>query len=87
MMRLQGIVPNSLHVNVAPLAFRKCLGNAMSLNVLQRLLVSLLPSAGLVEPGQLHDPWLTGAAQSELSATRELSTTRQPAKRARKERE
>ena len=33
------------------------IGNTMSVNVLERLLVRLLPGVGLLPPGSLHDRW------------------------------
>jgi hypothetical protein len=33
------------------------IGNAMSVNVLERLLVRLLPAVGLRPPGSLQDKW------------------------------
>ena len=46
MMRLQG-VDSSLVVVVPELQFRRLLGNSMSVNVLERILCTLLPAAGL----------------------------------------
>jgi len=77
LMRLQGMKPSDLQVNVGKTSFGKQLGNAMSLNVLQRLLCSILPAAGLVPHGMLVDPWESGVAQQEIAETR------RPSKRAR----
>ncbi len=68
-MRFQGMLSTSLEVVVSDTDFGHQLGNSMSINVLQRLLVSLLPAAGLSPPGTLQDPWLSGEAQQELIAT------------------
>jgi len=46
MMRLQG-VDESLLVVVPEMQFRRLLGNSMSVNVLERILCTLLPAAGL----------------------------------------
>merc|ERR1711862_791410 len=40
------------------------LGNAMSVNVLERLLVRILPCAGLVPARKLHDRWEAKAAKA-----------------------
>ena len=44
------------------------LGNAMSVNVVERLLARLLLTAGLT--GELPDRWASGEALAELKATR-----------------
>ena len=54
MARLQG-VPADFPVTVAATDFCQQLGNMMSVNVLERILVSLLPAAGLSEPHMLID--------------------------------
>ena len=46
MMRLQG-VDASLRVVVPEMQFRRMLGNSMSVNVLERILCTLLPASGL----------------------------------------
>lgn len=54
--RLQGI-PDDFPVFISEKAFAQHLGNAMSVNVLERVLVSLLPAAGLWGSELLHDRW------------------------------
>ena len=46
------------------------LGNSMSVNVVERLLSRLLRAVGLT--GALPDRWASGAALTELEATRDL---------------
>ena len=53
-MRLQG-VDDSLQVVVSEIHFRRLLGNSMSINVLERIMCSLLPAAGLWPQDALID--------------------------------
>merc|ERR1719382_257269 len=70
MMRLQGMDPKSFKVVVSDAPLGKQLGNTMSVNVLERLLVRLLPAAGLARKGSLRDRWQDGSAVRALAATR-----------------
>lgn len=54
MMRLQG-VDDSLQVVVSEAQFRRLLGNSMSINVLERIMCTLLPAAGLWPQDALVD--------------------------------
>ena len=56
MLRLQGWF-GSFTVVSTDLQLGQLLGNAMSINVLQRLYCSLLPAIGWCKLGQLQDPW------------------------------
>lgn len=47
MLRLQGFQPRQFRTVVSPSEVGKQCGNAMSVNVLERVLVNLLPAAGL----------------------------------------
>ena len=73
-------------------ALGKQLGNAMSVNVLERLLVSALPAARLIPRGALEDRWASGSAAKALAATRNCmlqvvrATRGQKRKRAHKSR-
>jgi len=71
MMRLQGMNPTKFHVAVSDTQLGKQLGNTMSVNVLERLFVKLLPAAKLAS-GKLTDRWQTGIALKELMETRGL---------------
>ena len=53
-MRLQGINP-PFPVAVPPVEFGRLLGNSMSVNILERILCSLLPAAGLWDAQHLVD--------------------------------
>ena len=53
-MRLQGIHP-PFSVAVPPVEFGRLLGNSMSINILERILCSLLPAAGLWNAQHLVD--------------------------------
>lgn len=59
MMRLQGMTTpeQGFRVVVTEPQLGKQIGNAMSVNVLERLFVRLLTAAGLAPHGSLHDRW------------------------------
>jgi len=63
MLRLQGIQTpeEGFKIVVSPLQLGRQVGNAMSVNVLERLFVRLLPAAGLVPAGSLRDRWASMA--------------------------
>ena len=57
MRRLQGL-PLSVHAQaavVSPVQMGRMVGNAMSVNVVERILARLLPAAGLVSVDALRD--------------------------------
>lgn len=56
MLRLQGW-QGSWTMTSSPLQLGQMIGNAMSINVLQRLFCRILPSIGLVDLVDLPDPW------------------------------
>ena len=66
--RLQGINPDDFKQVVPDAQWRKQLGNAMSVNVVERLLARLLPAVGLT--GALPDRWASGTALAELETTK-----------------
>jgi len=68
MMRCQGIDPQTFKVDVSETQLGKQIGNAMSVNVLERLFVRILPAAGLVPHGLLHDRWEAGPPANLTSA-------------------
>mmetsp|Transcript_56206 Transcript_56206/g.174307 ORF Transcript_56206/g.174307 Transcript_56206/m.174307 type:complete len:121 (-) Transcript_56206:526-888(-) len=57
MMRLQGIDPASFKTVVSETQLGRQIGNAMSVNVLERIFVKALPAAGLAAHGSLTDRW------------------------------
>jgi DNA (cytosine-5)-methyltransferase 1 len=69
-MRLQGMDPTKFVVATTDPQLGKQLGNTMSVNVLERLFVSLLPAARLVRKSSLRDRWASGQAVKQLSRTR-----------------
>lgn len=69
MMRLQGMAPSAFKICVSEAQLGRQLGNAMSVNVLERLLVKLLPAAGLAKQGSLEDRWETGSALKTLAGS------------------
>lgn len=70
MMRLQGMDPTSFKVAVSENQLGRQLGNTMSVNVLERIFVSLLPAAKLVRRSEVKDRWANGQAVKKLAATR-----------------
>ena len=70
-MRLQGMDPTEFVAVVSDSQLGKQLGNAMSVNVLERIFTRVLPAAGLAKPGTLVDVWQTGEAIERLSSTRD----------------
>lgn len=64
MLRLQGWF-GSFNVVTSDRHFASLLGNAMSVNVLERLLVKLLPAAGLWPAELLVDRWAAGLAVAQ----------------------
>jgi DNA (cytosine-5)-methyltransferase 1 len=70
MMRLQGMDPTQFTVAVTEHQLGRQLGNTMSVNVLERLLVRVLPAAKLAQHGALADRWKSGQAIRKLIRTR-----------------
>ena len=69
MMRLQGMGPTKFNLEVTERQPAEQLGNAMSLNVLERIMFGLIPAAGLgVTEGE--DRWESGKAIAELEMSR-----------------
>ena len=68
-MRLQAMNPTKFKVEVSPKDLGEQIGNAMSVNVIERILVRALEAAELVAPKSLTDRWLQGDAQRELQST------------------
>merc|ERR1712046_429763 len=69
MMRLQGMDPTKFKVAVTESQLGKQLGNTMSVNVLERLFVRLLPAAKLVKKNEVKDRWENGSALKDLIKT------------------
>jgi len=69
MMRLQGMDPTKFKVAVTETQLGKQLGNTMSVNVLERLFVRLLPAANLVKRNEVKDRWESGSALKDLIKT------------------
>ena len=70
MMRLQGMKPEKFKVAVSQAQLGKQIGNAMSVNVLERLFVCALPAAGLVAHDALKDRWACGKTPADRMAAR-----------------
>lgn len=65
MMRLQGMKPENFKLAVSENQWGSQIGNSMSVNILERIFVRLLPSVGLVPEGKrLTDRWEAAAKQS-----------------------
>eukprot|EP00420_Gonyaulax_spinifera_P000433 CAMPEP_0197944630 /NCGR_PEP_ID=MMETSP1439-20131203/125506_1 /TAXON_ID=66791 /ORGANISM="Gonyaulax spinifera, Strain CCMP409" /LENGTH=373 /DNA_ID=CAMNT_0043567883 /DNA_START=64 /DNA_END=1185 /DNA_ORIENTATION=+ len=69
MMRMQGMHPESFKVAVSDTQLGKQIGNAMSVNVLERLFARALPASGMVRDGVLVDRWENGVPPAELVAS------------------
>ena len=70
MLRLQGIDPEHVIIVVSRTQIGYQIGNAMSQNVVERLLVRCLPAANLVPCGYLCDRWEVAAACRRQQALR-----------------
>jgi len=86
MLRCQGMQRSFKQV-VSDRQLGAQIGNAMSQNIIERLLVKLLPAAGLVSQDQpLHDRWAAAARRAAPASKRSASSScdRPSKKRARK---
>jgi len=72
MMRLQAMTTpaEGFKVAVSEYQLGRQVGNAMSVNILERLFARLLPAARLAEPGSLVDRWDTEAPAAEAPAAK-----------------
>ncbi|CAE8638074.1 unnamed protein product [Polarella glacialis] len=86
MMRLQGMDEKGFVQDVSDRQLGKQIGNAMSQNVLERIMVTLLPAAGLVPRRcALHDRWQAAckaAAPKKRAAATPEAGSRKKAKTA-----
>lgn len=70
MLRLQGMKPTAFTCVVTTNQLGRQLGNAMSVNVLERIFLSLLPAAGLTRKSvKLEDRWASGKAIQALKGS------------------
>ena len=70
MLRLFAIKPARLNFNmVSDRKAGSMIGNAIAVNVLERIFCRLLPAAGLVAEGVLMDRWATSRQQREAVQT------------------
>ena len=58
MLVLQGMPPDVRREGISSRQMGLMIGNAMPVNVLERLRVRLWPGVGLLPPGSLHDRWV-----------------------------
>lgn len=65
-MRLQGMSPTFVEVCVKDGMFGKQFGDAMSVNVVERIMGRLLPAAGIARTRPFHDRWESGEAVKEI---------------------
>jgi len=82
MMRLQGMRPHSFRKVVSERQLGVQIGNAMSVNVLERLFVRALPAAGLVAHNTLIDQWMHGKPPAALLLAGSREHQPQQSKRA-----
>jgi len=66
MLRLQGINPTDFRVAVSDTSIGQQIGNAMSVNVIERILHRALIAAGLVSAESIEDRWESGKAICSL---------------------
>lgn len=77
-MRLQGMhtPADGFKIVVSTTEIARQVGNAMSVNVLERLLVRILPAAKLVPVGSLADRWAIAARQNRMPRPVRLHTVK-----------
>ena len=68
-MRFNGMDPTKFNLDVSDAELGKQIGNSMAQNVVERILHSLLPAAGLTNPLG-PDRWKTGRAVDQLIRSR-----------------
>ena len=68
--RLQGMGPTSIERDVSSPSLRVQIGNAMSPNVVERILGPLLPSAGF-KPNASEDRWVSGKAMEQIRESKD----------------
>ena len=69
MFRLQGMDPTKFKVSVSQKSLGQQIGNAMSVNVVERVIQSTLKAVGLLDQAA-PDRWATGEALSQLKASK-----------------
>ena len=69
-MRFNGMDPTKFNLDVSDSELGRQIGNSMAQNVVERILHSLLPAAGLTNPLE-PDRWKTGKAIEELINSRD----------------
>ena len=72
MLRLQGMQPCRLSSSVSASELGKQIGNAMSVNVIQRVLHNGLYHTGHISGDSANDPWHTGTAILSLHQQQEI---------------
>lgn len=85
-LRLQGLptVEEGFVQAVSDRQLGAQIGNSMSVNVLERVLVRLLPAAGLIAAGRLHDRWQAAAEAAGRGAVATKKATSGPPASGRK---
>ena len=66
MFRLQGKDPREFNLKIDETSLGQQIGNAMSVNVIERILIRAFDVAGLVSPRSLGDRWTNGEAMKPL---------------------
>ena len=69
-MRYNGMNPTKFNLAVSESELGRQIGNSMAQNVVERVLHSLLPAAGLVDTLE-PDRWKTGKAIEDLKKSRD----------------
>ena len=69
MMRLMGMNPSEFTLDVTVPQVAKQIGDAMSLNVIERIIYNILPAAGF-GANKNEDRWVSGSAIREIKASK-----------------
>ena len=73
MLRLQGINPRTFNACVPDSVVGAQIGNAMSVNIVERVLCRMLPTVGLVPHGAIKDPWIEQVDDTVPSGLKRLT--------------
>ena len=77
MLRLQGIVPGQFKFDLPDKKVGQLIGNAMSVNVVERIIKRALEAADLIPQGNTVDRWENGSAMDALRMQRATSSRKQ----------
>ena len=78
MARLQGIRPSTFYKVVNDYELGQQIGNAMSVNVVERILYQVFQATPMVKKLNLRDRWVTGEGQRALIESRNATFRQRP---------